>query len=291
MTSDFKFDCDSHQVDGLNLSYLDSGGDKKPLHFYHANGFPVSVYIPFMERLTDDFRVMGMGQRGQDSQTQGNTSWMKAAYDLIDFLDKKAPGPVIGTGHSIGAVATMFAAVKRPDLFEKIVLIDPVLLPYRYIAFMTLIRIIGKKNLFILAKRARARRMHWESRQEAYDYFKDKSLFKNFKDEFLRSYITYGLKESENGGVELLCPPEAEAQIFENYPLGAWFWPSKVKTKALLIRAEYSDVMFDKEHERFLKKCPGSKGCIIRNAGHLIPMEKPDEVFEEIKKFVYDKTL
>lgn len=289
MNNDFKFECDSHKVDGLNLSYLDSGGDKKPLHFYHANGFPVSVYIPFMERLTYDFRVIGMGQRGQDAQTEGNTSWQSSASDLIDFLEKKIKVPVIGVGHSIGAVATMFAAARRPDLFEKIVLIDPVMLPYRYIAYMTFIRIIGKKNIFMLAKRARGRKNHWESRQAAYDYFKGKTLFKNFKDEFLRSYVTYGLKECENGGVELVCPPEAEARVFENYPLYSWFWPKKLKTKTLLLRAEFSDVMFMREQKRFLKKSKNSKAFVIEKAGHLIPMEKPDEIVEKIKDFVLEK--
>jgi pimeloyl-ACP methyl ester carboxylesterase len=153
---------------------------------------------------------------------------------------------------------------------------------------MTFIRLIGKKNIFILAKRARGRRNHWESRQAAYDYFKGKSLFKNFNDEFLRSYVTYGLKDSDKGGVELLCPPEAEARVFENYPLYSWFWPKKVKTKTLLLRAEFSDVMFEKEQKRFLKKCKNSKAFVIKNSGHLIPMEKPDEVVEKMKKFVFE---
>ncbi|MDY0132571.1 MAG: alpha/beta hydrolase [Desulforegulaceae bacterium] len=287
MDNDFKFDCDSHGIDGLNLSFLDSGGKKTPLHFYHANGFPVSVYLPFMERLTNDFRVIGMGQRGQDSQTTGSTSWQSSATDLIDFIEKRVKLPIVGVGHSIGAVATMFAAARRPDLFKKIILIDPVMLPYRYIAYMAFIRIIGQKNAFILAKRARGRRNHWESRQDAYDYFKGKALFKNFKEEFLRSYITYGLKESEKGGVELVCPPEAEARVFENYPLYSWFWPRKLKTKTLLLRAEFSDVMFMPEQKRFIKQCKNSQAIVIKNSGHLIPMEKPDEVVNHIKDFVF----
>ena len=283
---DFKFDCDSHRVDGLNLSYLDSKGSKKPLHFYHANGFPVSVYMPFLDILTEDFRVMGLSQRGQDSQTEGNTSWHKAGEDLIDFLDKKDVGPVTGVGHSIGAVATMFAAVKRPDLFEKLVLIDPVLLPYRYIAMMALIRIIKRKDLFVLAKRARGRKNFWESRQKAYDYFKNKKLFKNFEDSYIRSYITYGLKENEHGGVELVCPPEAEARIFENYPLDAWTWPGKLKVETVIIRGEHSDVLFDSTIKRFCKKCIYADPFTIKGAGHLIPMEKPYEIIELIKKSV-----
>jgi pimeloyl-ACP methyl ester carboxylesterase len=285
MALDTPFHCDSHPVSGANLSYLDSGGGKPPLHFYHANGFPVSVYLPFMTRLSKDFRVMAMGVRGQDAQTEGNTSWHAVAHDLISFLDARKAGPVIGVGHSVGGVATMMAAALRPDLFSKIILIDPAILPYRYVTYMAVIRILGQKGRFFLAQRARGRKNGWADHQAAYDYFKDKSLFKHFDDAFLRSYVTYGLKPSPRGGVELLCPPEAEARIFENYPLDVWFWPKRVTVPALIIRGEHSDVLFDRSVRRFCAKCPDARSHRVPGAGHLVPMEKPDEVLSVVRPF------
>jgi len=287
MSYDFSFHCDSHQIDGFNLSYLDSMDQNKPvLHFYHANGFPVSTYLPFLERLTDSFRVIGLGQRGQDSQTSGNISWHKAGMDLIDFLNKKKLSKITGVGHSIGAVATMFAAARRPDLFSELVLIDPVLLPYKYIAAMAFLRAIGKKGSFILAKRARGRKSSWKNRNEAYEYFKSKALFKNFNDELLQSYVTYGLKDADSRGVTLLCPPEAEAKIFENYPLDLWLWPKKLQTKTLVIKGENSDVLFSGPLKRFLKKSRQFSSIVVKDAGHLVPMEKPDEITDLIKTYI-----
>jgi pimeloyl-ACP methyl ester carboxylesterase len=286
MVLDMPFECDSHLVNGFNLSYLDSGGDKTPLHFYHANGFPVSVYLPMMTTLSESFRVLGMGQRGQDGLASGNTSWVGAADDLIHFLDSKKTGPVVGVGHSIGGAATMIAAVKRPDLFSKLVLIDPAILPYRYVAAMALLRIIGKKEAFFLAKRARGRKNIWDDRNEAYDYFQKKSLFHAFDDKFLRSYVTYGLKESVSGGIELVCPPEAEARIFENYPLDIWSWPQKLSLPVCLIRGENSDVFHKASAKRFQKKHPGTTVYEIKEAGHLVPMEQPDQIITLIKKIV-----
>ncbi len=285
MTIDIPFDCDSHSVYGINLSYLDSGGDNPPLHFYHANGFPVSVYLPMMTKLVDDFRVIGMGLRGQDAQTAGNTSWYQVAEDLIHFLDTKKPGPVIGVGHSVGAVATMIAAAKRPDLFSKIILIEPVIIKYKYVLVMALIRLLGIKKVFFLAKRARARRNGWVDRNEVYDHLKNKSLFKRFDDTLLKSYVTYGFVPSDQGGIELLCPPEAEARIFENYPLDVWFWPKRLKIPALIIRGELSDVLFESTVKRFCRKASNSESYMVKGAGHLIPMEKPDEVISIIKRF------
>ncbi len=279
------FHCDSHPVDGALLSYLDSGGTKPPLHFYHANGFPVSVYLPFMTRLADDFRVMGMGLRGQDAQADGNTSWHHVADDLIHFLDARQAGPVIGVGHSVGGVATLIASVKRPDLFSKMILIDPAILPYRYVAGMALIRSIGRKDRFFLAKRARGRLNGWPDRQTAYDYLKAKTLFRNFEEPYLRSYVTYGMKESAQGGVELLCPPEAEARIFENYPLDVWMWPKRVTVPTLIIRGDHSDVLFHRSVRRFCAHCRHAEYTTIKHAGHLVPMEKSDEVLSAISQF------
>lgn len=289
MSLNIPFDCDSHKVKGVKLSYLDSGGDKTPLHFYHANGFPVSVYLPMMTVLVEKFRVLGMGIRGQDAQTEGNTSWHDVADDLIHFLDAKMPGPVIGVGHSIGGVATMIAAVKRPDLFSKIILVDPAILPYRHVAAMGLLRCLGKKEAFFLAKRARGRKKVWKDRNEAYEYFKNKSLFKSFDEQFLKSYVSYGLKESVSGGVELLCPPEAEAKIFENYPLYVWLWPKRLSIPVSIIRGEFSDVFSLSSAKRFCKKNRNTKYYEVKGAGHLFPMEKPDETIKIIEECIYSQ--
>lgn len=285
MTADIPFDCDSHEVLGLNLSYLDSGSDKPPLHLYHANGFPISVYLPLMTRLTKQFRVVGLGLRGQDAQTEGNTSWYRVADDLIDFLDAKQYGPVLGVGHSVGGVTTMIAAAKRPDLFSGILLIDPVLLAGKQLANLAFLKLTGRKRKFFAAKRARERKNGWKDRQEVYDYLKNKFLFKRFDENYLKSYVTYGFKPDEEGGIELLCPPEAEARIFENYPLWVWSWPRRLKMPVTIVRGETSDVLFESAVSLFCHFCPHARTLLVKDAGHLIPMEKPDEVYSIITDF------
>lgn len=282
---DIPFHCGSHDFDGMNLSYLDSGGEKPILHFYHANGFPVSVYLPLLIRLTDSFRVIALGLRGQDAQTAGDTSWHDIAGDLIRFLDEKKIGPVFGVGHSVGSVATILAAVRRPDLFTKILLIDPVLLPYKAVFGHAMRGLLGRKSQLVSAQRARARRSHWTDRQEMYAYLQSKSLFRGFQESFLRSYVTYGAKPAEQGGVELLCPPEAEARIFENYPLDIWFQIRRLRTLSLIIRGENSDVLLPRTVERFCASATNARSYLMKDAGHLIPMEQPDALITVIEEF------
>ena len=44
-----------------------------------------------------------------------------------NFLSQTKPAPVIGVGHSIGAIVTLRAALRDPGKFRALVLIDPVL--------------------------------------------------------------------------------------------------------------------------------------------------------------------
>jgi pimeloyl-ACP methyl ester carboxylesterase len=279
------FDCSVYVAEGAKLSYLDSGGGRPTLHFFHANGFPVSMYLPFMNELANDFRVLGLNLRGQDGLSEGIKSWHRLSFDLIGFLETIKAGPVIGVGHSIGAVATLLAAARRPDLFSQIVLLDPVLMPRRYILLLHLLKIIGRKNAFPLAQRARRRRNSWANRQEALDYFREKSLFRNWEEPYLRAYVTYGLKPDEHGRTVLLCPPEAEARGFENYPTDIWSWPRKLKVPTLVLRGETSDALLPECYERFCRICTPARGRVIRGVGHFIPMENPGETLRMIRDF------
>jgi len=285
MNREIRFDCATYNAEGTALSYLDSGGDKPLLHLSHANGFPISMYLPLMNELTRDFRVIGLNLRGQDGLSEGILSWHRLALDLIGFLEGLGCGPVIGVGHSIGAVTAMFSAARRPDLFSRVVLLDPVLLPWKYIALTRLMGLVGRKDRFPLAMRARKRRNGWQSREEALEYFRDKSLFEGWEEPFLRAYVTYALRPDPDGRSVLVCPPEAEARGFENYPVDVWSWPKRLQTPTLIVRGEHSDALTHGCYERFCRLCPSAQGVVMKGASHFIPMQNSAETIRLIKDF------
>ncbi len=283
MTREIPFECSDYSVDGLALSFLDSEGTKPPLHFSHANGFPVSMYLPWMTELTRDFRVMGLSLRGQDGLSEGISNWHRVALDLAGFLETRDVGPVIGVGHSIGAVATMLCAARRPDLFSRIVLLDPPLFPRRWVALFRWVKLFGQKKRFPPAVRARRRRNGWPDRQEALDYFRGKAMFEGWKEEYLHAYVTYGLRPDPDRGTVLICPPEAEARGFESYPTDIWSWPRKLRTPTLLVRGGESKVLTAAACENFCRLCPQAKTAVVEGAGHFIPMQRPEETIRLIK--------
>lgn len=285
MKPDIPFECSDYSVEGLKLSFLDSEGDKPPLHFYHANGFPVSMYLPWMAGLARDFRVLGLSLRGQDGLSEGISSWHRVALDLAGFLETRGFGPVVGVGHSIGAVATMLCAARRPELFSRIVLLDPPIFPRRWIVLFRWGSLLGLKRRFPPAARARRRRNGWADKQEALDYFRTKAMFHGWKEEYLRAYVTYGLRPEPDRGAVLVCPPESEARGFENYPMDVWSWPRRLHTPTLLVRGAESNVLTAETCRSFCRLCPRAKNVVVEGAGHFIPMQRPEETIRLIRDF------
>ena len=280
----------------LNLSdgrihYLDWGGNGLPAHFLHGNGFCAGTYTPFIRYLVDDLRILASDVRGHGGSDQPRVErirhWDIFAEDLKILIEKKMSAPVIGIGHSLGAVTTYIAAAQYPHLFSGIVLIDPVILPYRHLWKLTALKLVGLREILPLAKMARRRRRMFKGKQEALRLFAaGRGIFKNWSKEFVHAYLECGLLEKDERTAVLTCDPELEAQIFESIPLNVWRYAKKIKCPVLAIRGELSDVFFDDAANR-LKNCIADIELqTIPHSGHFPPMEKPQESASLILDFI-----
>lgn len=258
----------------MTIPFYDFGGDGSILHFAHANGFPPESYRLFVEGLLPSFHVLGIRQRPlwPDSQLDAFDSWEILADDLIRFLDQEGLEGVIGVGHSVGAVATMIAARKRPLLFSKLILIEPVfLLP-------SLLKMAaahpGVAYQLPLVQTALRRRNHWASRQEAFDLFRAKSFFKRWPDEALWEYMNAGLHEVADG-VALTYSREWEASIYAHPPTMVWEYIPRISHPTLIIRGADSDTIVPQVWELVQTQQPQATFVEIKKSGHMIPMERP----------------
>ena len=212
------------------------------------------------------------------------TGWDVFADDLIRFLDSQGAKGVIGMGISLGGVTTMYAALKRPDLFSKLVLIEPVFLPWRIILGSQIVpkSIMEKRSP---AGAARRRRDSHPSRQAAFDRWRQKRAFKRFPDETLWDYVNYGLKDRPDGSVELAFPKLWEAEIF-NRPPAVWPKIGRIQQPALGIRGSKSNVLFSKHWQRWQRKQPQATFIEMDGVGHLIPLEDYVGLAEHIKSWL-----
>jgi pimeloyl-ACP methyl ester carboxylesterase len=272
--------------DDTDLPYIDTGGDKPVLHFSHANGIPPGVYMPLVEKLAEHFRVVALGHRGQMGGGGYISDWHQLAGDLAAFIEFIGVRPIFGVGHSIGGVVSMFCAAQRPELFSRIMMLDPVMLSRRLITFVRIMCVLGMKKNHPLARKARARRAHWADRADAVEYFRPKGMFHGWREEFFQAYVDHALCPTSGGnGLTLLCPPEAEARGFENYSPDVWAWPGKVTVPVRIVRGEKSDVLTPSAQTLFCALCASAEPITVPGANHFIPMQKPVETLDCILKF------
>ena len=99
-----------------SIPSIDFGGNGRILHFAHPNAYPPAGFSQFLQPLTEQFHVYAVEHRPlwPGSQPEEMTDWTVIADDLIRFFDQMGWQQVIGVGHSLGGVATLYAAVSPP---------------------------------------------------------------------------------------------------------------------------------------------------------------------------------
>ena len=273
------------------ISHLDFGGDGPPLHFLHANGYPPECYRPLLTGLSAHYHVLAMHQRPlwPDAQPGSINDWHPLSDDLFRFLDERNPGPVIGIGHSLGGIVTLRAALRQPERFRALVLIDPVLFPPPMIAAMRLIRAFGLSyRLHPLVRGALRRRRVFASREVLRRGYQRKSIFRYMDNASLEAYIEGLTRLRPDGKYELVYSPEWEARI---YITGVWrdmdLWRDlpRLKLPLLMLRGAETDTFWASTARRVQRKLPSAQIVTLEKATHLAPLERPAEVSALIKNF------
>ncbi len=265
----------------------DFGGQGTLLHLAHANGFPPGTYRPLIDHLRDHHQVVALTSRPlwPGSRPESAPSWHPLADDLIRGLDALGMRPIFGVGHSIGGVLTMWAAVRRPDLFRAVVLIDPVILPPVTLALLRLMRAVGLEGRQPLVHGALRRRRTWPDRQACFEHYREKAFFSRWSDDSLWAYVEAGTRPTADGQVELTYPPEWEAHIFATSPVDVWQAIPELEVPTLVSRGRETNTFRAASHRRFARRTPQTRFSVIPEAGHLVPMERPEETAEAIRQF------
>jgi len=216
------------------MKSFDFGGTGAPLHFLHANGYPPECYTPLLELLKREYRVFGMLLRPlwPDSNPGDIQDWQPFSGDLLRFLSSRATAPVIGVGHSMGAIVTLRAALQDPGKFRSLVLIDPVLFPPRRLITWNIIRAMGMGNkLHPKIAGSLKRRRTLDDLNTVFRGYRNREVFRYMSDENLRIYIE-GITKPKNGGHELVYSPEWEcastSKGLQSLKMAAMNWSTRL---------------------------------------------------------------
>ena len=200
----------------------------RPIHIAGANGFPISLYRPLMDHLSEQIRIRQPSVPSTEARTliagsdvYGHISdfpdWTGMVNHVISDIEKRKVGAVTAVGHSLGGALMGCAASQRPDLFHKLIIIDSPFfcLPKRLLwAFLLLLPEATVRTHHPIIKAAAKKPSHWNSKAEAQAYFKSKKVFQRFSPEVLDIFLEECLVSSATGHTTLQFPVEDECDIY-----------------------------------------------------------------------------
>lgn len=115
-------------VNGLNLYYEDSGGDKPVLVFSHGLLMDHEMFAPQVEALSDRYRCIVWDERAHGrtatDQAPAPFDYYDSAKDLVGLLDHLGIERAVLAGMSQGGFLSLRCALTHPERVRALILLD-----------------------------------------------------------------------------------------------------------------------------------------------------------------------
>lgn len=272
----------TQSIGDTGLTYLLYEGKGPTMVMLHATGFLPWLWHPIARPLSSSCRVIApyFCDHRESDPDEGGLNWMTLAEDLSEFCGAlKVRSPLL-VGHSMGATVLTIATARYGLKPAAMVLIEPIFLPRDF--YNAAIPVEDHP----LAAKSIQRRNQWRDASEARNYLQSRSLFQPWDAEMLSLYIQHGMKDRPGGGLELTCSPKREAALFMGgIQYDPWPLLPQVTCPVLVLEGEQSDNRHFIDLKKISSLFPNATHRLIRDAGHLIPMEKPAETTTVIREF------
>lgn len=266
-------------TDGVQVAVHDLGGLGPTLLISHATGFHGQCYAALAGELVSDAHCVAFDYRGHGDTAHPDgveVSWRRSADDAIAVAEWVEPD--VCFGHSMGGTCLLLAAARRPELFPRLVLFEPIVPPPHSLPS-------GLDNP--LAAGALRRRATFPSYQEAIDNFAAKPPLNQFRADALHAYVHHGFRPVPGGGVTLKCTPQLEAETFgAGAESGAFELLGEIRSEVLVLAGrrdgspppELADAVAEGLDHAELRR--------IDQFDHFAPMSHPVEFAAEIRAWL-----
>ena len=259
------------------------------IHFLHGNSFTPNSYKNLLDGLSN--RAIVKTSLLRPLWTKDNlVKFSNWDIFLDDYLDSiKDESNIVGVGHSIGGNLLLKAAIKQPDRFDKIILLDPTFFVPKTIMAWKIISLF-KMQSYVLPyiNRAQNKKMNYNSIEEMFKAYRSYKVFSKFSDEDLLLLVNSLVKIKKNK-VELIFDNKWDAQIYRTglvNDMFIWKHISDLNVQTMIIRAEHSDVFLRKTSKYVLAK---NKNIVIKemiNSDHLFPINNYTKALGLIDNYI-----
>lgn len=254
-------------------------GEGVPLVIVHGLYGSSDNWVSIAKVLAADFEVFLIDQRNHGRSphsTEHNYKLM--VQDLYQFLENKGIEKAILIGHSMGGKTVMHFAKEFPEKVEALIVLD-----------------IAPKSYVELSKKASIHHYLILNAMRSIDFSQIKSrkeidnqLAENIEDERIRMFLLKNIHRDKNNNFSWSLNVEALYQNIDEIMNGELLPSEDAITgfPILFVRGADSNYILNEDFEKIHTIFPYAEIKTIKNAGHWLHAEQPEELIRIIKEFL-----
>jgi esterase len=257
-------------VNALRLHVLDWGGDgRTPLLLLHGFTGHAHAWDTLSIALQPHFHVYALDQRGHGDSDPADTYDTVAAFaDVSGVVDQLGLTALVLVGLSMGGRNAMYFASRRPDLLQKLVIVD-----------------IGPE----ISRRAMDAPAgppepdSWQSIEQAAQHLARANRFPGIH--YYRWVVSHSLRQRPDGSLGWAWHPSIKERRSQS-DIDWWAVIRAITPPTLVLRGEESPVLDREVAERMAKELPRGRFVEIPRALHTLHEDNPDAVLAALKEFL-----
>ena len=257
-------------VNGLKLHILDWGGDgRTPLVLLHGFMGNAHAWDTLSIALQPHFHVLALDQRGHGDSDPADVYNPAVAFDDISgVVGELGVRSMVLVGLSMGGRNAIYFTSKRPELVQKLVIVD-----------------IGPE----ISKRAAAAPAGppepdtWDSIEQAAQH-----LYRGNPNPGIHYYrwvVTTSLRQRDDGALVWKWHPSVKERRSQ-LDIDWWAVLKSIKPPTLVLRGENSTVLDRDVAERMGKELPRGRFVEIPRAVHTLHEDNPEAVLAALREFL-----
>ncbi|MCR2823151.1 alpha/beta fold hydrolase [Lederbergia panacisoli] len=240
------------------------------IHGFLSSTFSFRKLIPLLEQdmniISIDFPPFGKSGKSKKFRY----TYANIAHTILELLERLGYENIVAAGHSMGGQIVLNMVLLRPNFIKKAVLIScSGYVPHAktHLKLLTYIPFIGRFVKLYLKKSG----VEGNLNIVVYDRsIIDEKMIRGYEEPFHHNDIFRALAKMLRHREGDLAPEALRT----------------IETPCLLIWGEHDKVVPLNIGNRLNQDLPNTELIVLKNAGHLLPEEKPEEVYKEIIDFI-----
>lgn len=265
-------------LNGVRLRYLDWGTTgKTPLICLHGHTGQARIWDEFAEAMAPSYHVLALDQRGHGESDWAHDGYQRERFvgDVAAFVDLTGAKKVVLCGLSMGGWNSLLYAAQYPDRVERVVIVD-----------------IGPEASEASRKSFGTRPpspTEFRSLDEAFEWARGSNPWAS--DERLRRDLQDRLRRHGDGRWRWRADPVLFATRLrdnEDPAMIARYWDAlrAISCPILEVRGAGSVLLDEAVKGRMLAANKSLSWMDVPNAGHVVPVDKPQEFIQATRGFL-----